>query len=67
MKQTEIEFSIKKEFENGVTLTVTHGTKYEETEIRLQDGNDKPDFITIPFSEVDSLIEMLQKRKELMG
>ena len=64
MEQT---LEIKKELEDGVTLTVTHGTKYEETEIRRQDGNDKPDFITIPFSAVDSLIEMLQKRKELMG
>jgi hypothetical protein len=66
MKQTEMELEIKKDIGDGVTLTVTHNTKYNETEIMTKDGNDPAFYITISFAEIDSLIEMLQKRKELM-
>jgi hypothetical protein len=64
MKQTITELEIRTVHED-IIIEVTHG----KTTINIgrKEGEERWVFFDIPAEFCDSLIEMLQKRKELMG
>jgi len=63
MKQTITGFEIRTENEDW-KVSVAHDE--DEIVIASQEGNESWEYHTIPAEFCDSLIEMLQKRKELM-